>query len=236
MRDQPFEILAAPVIETTEVKRSRFICYLAHVQGEAQAKAFREGEADFIGRLNLIAQRLEEVADLIDALSGGDTDAGQRAARLLLETDAALSDLDAEQRWPELEAEAQDDYSWALGWCGEFGKESEHRLLDRAGVALDRAIERRHVVELTRQLRVIRRIGNTCYRRDPSSWARSFEYCASRASETTDLKTAQALIKKGEKAIAKNDMQELRSVVQSFWDIMPTDSETRRMSFESGVR
>ena len=43
MRDQPFEILSAPVIETTEVKRSRFICYLAHVQGEAQAKAFIAG-------------------------------------------------------------------------------------------------------------------------------------------------------------------------------------------------
>lgn len=38
----PFEILAAPVVVTTEVKRSRFICYLAHVQGNDEAKAFIE--------------------------------------------------------------------------------------------------------------------------------------------------------------------------------------------------
>ncbi len=203
---------------------------------EAQSRAFRDGETSHIAQLNLLSLRLEEVSELADALSGGDTDAGQRAARLLLDVDAELSNLDAEQRWPELEAEAQDDYSWALGWSGENGKESEHRLLDRAGVALDRAIERKNVVELMRQLRVIRRIGTTCYRRDPDSWVADFEYCTARTSETTNLKTARALAKKGEKAIAKGDMQALRSTVREFWEIMPSDPETRRMSFESGVR
>jgi len=203
---------------------------------EAQGRAFRDGATDHIGRLNVLSERLENVSDLIDALSGGDTDAGQSAARLLLELDAALSELDSEQRWPELESDAQDDYAWALHWSSEFGKESEHRLLDRAGVALDRALERKNVVEVMRQVRVIRRIGVSCYRRDATSWVSDFEYCTSRLEETTDLKVARGLLKKGEKAVAKNDMQSLRSVVRDFWDIMPSDPETRRMSFESGVR
>lgn len=203
---------------------------------EAQGNAFRDGMAEHIGLLNLLSERLEDASDLIDALSGGDADAGQRAARLLLELDAALCELDAEQRWPELESDAQDNYAWALFWSSEYGKESEKRLLDRAGDALDRALERKNVVEVMRQVRVIQRIGGSCYRRNATSWVSDFEHCASRLEETTNLKAARDLIKKGDKAVAKNDMQSLRSVVHDFWDILPSAPETRRMSFESGVR
>jgi molecular chaperone DnaK len=203
---------------------------------EALSIAFRDHETALIDTLNELDLRLGEVDGLLEALAGGDTDAGQRAARLILEVDAKLSEIDAEQSWPELEAEAHGSYSWAILWCSDLGKESESRLLERAGGALDRAIERRSVVEVMRQLRIIRRIGGACYRRNPESWVDDYHYCVSRIEETTDLPKAKELAARGDKAIAKNDTNALRSIVKEYWELLPSDPVVKRMSYDSGVR
>jgi hypothetical protein len=204
--------------------------------GEAQAIAFRDGNTEFVARLSEAGQKLEEVGGLIDACSGGDVDAGQRAMRMLLDVDATLAEINAEQSWPELESDAYDTQAWAMALCASLGKPSEQRLLDRAGESLQRAVSRKNVVELMRQLRIIRRIGGTCYRRDPESWVQDFNYCVSRIEETTDLPKARELANQGETAIARDDTAALRKVVKDLWDLMPTDPVARRMGYESGLR
>jgi molecular chaperone DnaK len=70
---------------------------------------------EFVARLQALDEQLDQAAPLIKALAGGDTDAGQRAARIILDVDAAVSEIDAERKWPEFEADAMETYTWALG-------------------------------------------------------------------------------------------------------------------------
>ncbi|MGE0549834.1 MAG: Hsp70 family protein [Kofleriaceae bacterium] len=202
----------------------------------AIAAAFRSGDSETIGRLQVVQQKLASVEPLINAVRGGDRDAGQRGAIGLLDADAALNDIETEQQWPEFEDEARDAYAWAVGWVGDFGTPSEQSALDKAGSGLERALERRSVPEANRQLLVIRRLGRAAAHRHPKIWEIRFENCISRLEETTDLGRAKKLEARGRKAIDASDNQELRSVVEQMWDLFPIDAETRRMGFDSGVR
>lgn len=204
--------------------------------GEAQSAAFRDAQSSDIQRLSALSLQVERVEQLIDSLVGGDADAGQQAARVILDIDADLAAIDAEQRWPEISNNALHTFAWAMDWAGEYARESEMRMLDRAGTGLNLALEERNVVEVLRQARMIRRIGGTCYRRNPDCWRDDFDYCLSVIDEMSDLREAKALEKKGKAALKSGDVETLRSTVKRMWVLMPPDQESRRMSFESGVR
>ncbi|MBT8492026.1 MAG: Hsp70 family protein, partial [Deltaproteobacteria bacterium] len=203
---------------------------------DAQSQAFADGDGGAIGALGKLQTELHTAEGLKDSLAGGDTDAGQRAARILLDIDAQLSEIDAERRWPEILEDAEDTYSWALSWVSEYGRDAELRLCERTGQSLEHALDRRSVADVNRHLRTLRRLGSTCFRRDPESWAMSFEHCVSRIEETSDLPKAKQLESRGRKALDKGDTGELRSVVKQMWELIPADPATRRMSYESGVR
>jgi molecular chaperone DnaK len=203
---------------------------------DALSEAFAGGDPQMLQRLQAVDEQLGRAEPLIEALAGGDTDAGQRAARIILDADADLSELDAERKWPELEADATDAYAWAAEWVGEHGRDSEQRMFDKAGTALDQALARRSVSDVNRQLRVITRIGAVCFRRDPESWSISFSHLASRVAETTDLPRAKKLEAEGKAAMAARDSAKLRAVVEQLRDLLPADPVARRMSYESGVQ
>ena len=203
---------------------------------DALAEAFSAGDPDFVARLQGVDEQLSRAEPLIEALAGGDHDAGQRAARLILDADAELSEIDAERQWPEFEADATDTYAWAASWVAEHGTGSDQRMLDKAGSALDQALERRSVSDANRQLRVITRLGAMCFRRDPESWRISFEALASRLTESTDLVRAKELEADGRAALDRGDNGRLRGVVEQLRDLLPADPVTRRMSYDSGVR
>jgi molecular chaperone DnaK len=200
------------------------------------AGAFRSGDTDALARLQVIQSSLAGVGTLIEAVRGGDPDAGQRAARILLDADAAITELETQQQWPGFEDEARQEFAWAVSYVSDFGKPTEQDMLEKAGAALDRALARRSVSEANRQLKIIIRLGRVAFRRHPEAWRWSFEKCVSRLEETTDLKRAKALESRGRKAMETNNTAELRSVVEQMWELFPADPEARRMGFDSGVR
>ena len=200
------------------------------------ANAFRSGDTESLSRLQTIQSQLAGAAPLIDAVRGGDPDAGQRAARTLLDADAAITELETQQQWPEFEDDAREQFAWALGFVSDFGKPTEQDMLEKAGAALDRALARRSVSEASRQLKIVLRLGRVAFRRHPNAWRWSFENCVSRLEETKDLKRAKSLESRGRKALEANNTAELRTVVEQMWELFPADPEARRMGFDSGVR
>jgi molecular chaperone DnaK len=198
--------------------------------------AFRNGLTRQIETLGGLDVRLQEVERDLEAARGGDADAGQKARRALLETDATLEDLEAESRLPELEEEALDTAAWASRWVSELGSPQEQRLLDDAVGGLERARKSRQQSELQRRLRQVRQLGIAAYYRHPEAWAWQFESAASEVHAMRDLPKAEKLVSEGRAALKRGDKSVLRRVTEQLWRLMPADAQARQMGHDSGLR
>jgi molecular chaperone DnaK len=203
---------------------------------QMRTEAFRHGLTQVIEKLGALESQLAAAERDIDAAHGGDADAAQKARRTLLEIDAALADADLARKWPELAEEARWASVAAVSVVGAFGTDAERKLLDEVMAALDRAMAAKDPAELGRQLRLMRRLTNAAYFRDPEAWERQFEMAASDLGSTTDLPRAKQLVDDGNAAIAAGDTPRLRRIVNALWELMPIDAQVRRKSFDSGVR
>ena len=203
---------------------------------DLRTEAFRNGWTKMLGPLNGAESQLAQVESDVKALRGGDEDAGQKARRTLLELDAMVSEAELEKQWPELEDDALHALSDATLWVSRHGTPSEARLMEEVTNAVEKARRERNPGELQRQLRLARRLRNTAYYRHPQAWEWMFEGAASEVSSATDLPRAQALVEEGRKAMERGDTPGLRRVVENLWRLLPTDVQSRRLSFDSGVR
>ncbi len=203
---------------------------------QMRTEAFRHGLTQVIEKLGTLESQLAQAERDIDAAHGGDADAAQKARRTLLEIDVALADADLARKWPELTDEARWAGVAAVSTVGAFGTDAERKLLDEVMAALDRAMTARDPAELGRQLRLLRRLTNAAYFRDPGAWERQFEMVASDLGSATDLPRAKQLVDDGNAAIAAGDTPRLRRIVNALWELMPVDAQERRKSFDSGVR
>ncbi len=203
---------------------------------ELRTEAFRNGLVEALALLEGTEAELDAIESDVVAARGGDEDAGQKARRALIELDARVGEVEIKRRWPELEEQAIADVAWASDWVARYGTPAELKLLDEVSAAVSRAREARDSSELERQLRLIYRLGNAAFYRHPDAWVWKFEHVASEVSSATDLPQAQALVTKGRAAIERGDKQSLRPIVEQLYRLMPTDLQSRRLSFDSGIR
>jgi molecular chaperone DnaK len=203
---------------------------------ELRTEAFRNGWTDVLAPLDGAESRLMEVERDVAAARGGDEDAGQKARRALIDLDALVVEAELKRQWPELEDKALHDVSWASDWVSRYGNESEARLLAEVSAAVERARQARNPGELERQLRLARRLGTAAFYRHPSAWEWMFESAASEVDSATDLPRAQTLVRQGREALSSGDIASLRRIVENLWRLLPADVQTRRLSFDSGVR
>ncbi|HLT35255.1 MAG TPA: hypothetical protein VK034_03195, partial [Enhygromyxa sp.] len=198
--------------------------------------AFRSGAPQMLGLLDRVEQGLAEVERDLEAARGGNEDAGQRARRSLLELDADLEEVEQTKRWPELEERKVRTLTWAASCISQYGTPREQKLFEEVSQAIDRAAAEHDPRELQRQLRLASQLGETAWYRDPSTWEYLFEDAASKADSATDLPLAQTLVREGRAALGRDDNQALRRVTERLWRLLPADVQTRRQSFDSGVR
>jgi molecular chaperone DnaK len=170
------------------------------------------------------------------ATRGGDEDAGQKARRDLLELEAAVGEMEAARRWPELESDAREAMVWAASWMSSHGTPAESRLLDDAVAQVEQAIARRDPRALQLRVRHVRRLGSAAFHRWPGAWGSMFEYAASRAHEAGDLRRATAVVDRGRAALARGDRDAVRAATEELWALLPADVQIRARSHRSGVR
>ena len=89
---------------------------------------------------------------------------------------------------------------------------------------------------MERQLRLVESIGDAAYFRNPSAWTNLFKYYSSRADSASDLHKAQALVQRGNAAVAKRDEAALKKIIDELAALLPPDERERRLGFGSGVR
>ncbi|MEM6732937.1 MAG: Hsp70 family protein, partial [Myxococcota bacterium] len=172
----------------------------------------------------------------IAALEGGDEDAGQRARRALLDVESELVEVDAQQLWPELEEELEEQIAISISWVSEFGTDAERGQLEHAIEAAERARSRKSVSETQRRLRMLRALSNAAYFRSPESWPSEFEFSASRIDVATNLPEAERLVREGRAFLESGNIDALKGVVRKLWDLLPPTDRERRETHGSGVR
>ncbi len=206
-----------------------------HLQ-TVRIEAFRHGLAAVIEQLGAVESLLAGAERDIDAAHGGDADAAQKARRTLLEVDAILAAADLARSWPDLDAEAQRAAIAATSAVASYGTDHERKLLDEVMASLTRARSSRDAAELARQLRLIRRLSNAAWNRNPEAWTWYLEDAASELHEARDLPKATRLVEAGRAAVTAGDTETVRRVVKELWELLPVDAQARRKSFDSGVR
>jgi len=201
-----------------------------------RGKAFREGQRQAIIALTEFDGMIAGVQRDLEAARGGDNDAAEKARRTLLECDGTLGDVEAAGAWPELSARVYEEHTTASYWVGTYGTEQETRALAQSMSSIERALRARSADEVERQLRLIRRIMLTAYYRDPTTWNRELDACASRIARATDPVKAQALVRQARSAELAKNQRELERIVRELWHFFPANEEERSLSFNSSVR
>ncbi len=197
--------------------------------------AFRHGLTRQIEKLGSVEQGLGEIEQDIAAARGGDSDAAQKAKRALVDIDAALEQLEAESKFPELEETAMNAVATASSLVTQFGNPQEQRLLDEAIAGVEKARKARQVLELQRRLRQVRQLATAAYYKDPEVWRYEFDRAASDVHQSRDLPKAEKLVTEGRAALDRDDMVALQRVTRSLWKLMPPDAQERQLGFDSGV-
>jgi molecular chaperone DnaK len=198
--------------------------------------AKQRGNTALADRVDGLLREQQEAERALDRAAGGDEEAAQRARRLLLDLETKVQEFESESRWPELEDRAVDDIGWAAGLVASDGTEAEQKLLDDAIDGINRARRTRSVKDLERHRRVVRRLGNAAFFRDPGAWQMVFENYASNVHESSDVKKAQGLVSDGRRHIAAGDHKSLRGVCDRLMELMPVSAQERARAYASGLR
>jgi molecular chaperone DnaK len=232
-----FESVAHLVVPEASVDALRAsVAGLLERLAQLRAEARRRGATAIVDRVDTLLREQQEAENALDRALGGDEEAGQRARRLLLDLEGRVAELEAEGRWPELEARALDDIGWAAGVIGRDGTDAEKALLDDAIAGIHRARTARSPRDLERHRRVLRRVANGVYFRDPEAWVGVFEQLASQAHEARDLPRATQLVAAGRKLSARRELQGLRGICDQLAELMPVAAQERTRAFSSGIR
>ena len=221
---------AAPEVLTKGMAELR--ARMVTLRGEAQ----RRNAVNMLGRLTFVDCAISEAERDVEAAKGGDLDAGQKARRALIDAEAILDECDTEKRWPELDAEARLTLATAARLVAEHGTKAEQKLLQESTDAVERARKDKDAVELERQLRVVNNLASAAFHRDPESTKWLFEHAASEVDRATDLVKARELVTEGRRALEREDMTKLRTIVRDLNKLMPADVRERQRGYESGVR
>jgi molecular chaperone DnaK len=201
-----------------------------------RTNAFRLGLTRQIAELGALEHQLGDVELDTQAAKGGDADLAQRARRSLIEVDAAMEQLEADSKFPELEEEAVNAITAAGHWISRFGTPQEQRLLDEAIVGVERARKAKQVLELQRRVRQVRDLGTAAFYKNPDAWLIEFDFAASQAHEAHDLPRAEKLVAEGKVARGTGDKPTLQRVTQALWKLLPADAQDRKLGHDSGVR
>jgi molecular chaperone DnaK len=201
-----------------------------------RADARKRGLAAVVTRVDSLLRDEQEAERALDGAVGGDEEAGQRARRLLLDLEGRVAELEAEARWPELEARAIDEIAWAAGLIARDGTDAERGLLDDAIAGIQRARAAHSARDLERHRRVLRRVADGVFFRDPAAWVGVFERLESRVHEARDLPRASSLAAQGRALITSGELGGLRAICDQLVDLMPVSATARSRAFSSGVR
>ncbi len=234
---RPFEQVAHLV--TPRIPLETMAASLADLRQRAnhlRRDALRRGDPGPVLALADVDGRLDEVGREIDGATGGDGDAAEKARRSLIDLDASLAEQEAATAWPSTIERAREETESLSGWVARYGSDTERRTWADATNRLEQLLTARKATDVERQIGVLRRLGVACYYRSPGAWQEQFQHAAARVSEAADLAAANAAVRDGRAALARDDNAGVEAALRKLWQLLPPEAEERRLGHDSGVR
>jgi molecular chaperone DnaK len=228
------EQLVAPAASPEQM--TELLRQLQQRAAELRAAGFRNGERAAITALAEFDAALADIHKDISAARGGSADAAEKARRGVIDADGLLGDLEAQNAWPELNARVYEEHTTAVSWLESLGTETEKKALVHCMDQIQRSLRGRNLREIERHLNTVSRLRLVAYLRHPEVWSWELDGCANRLQEASDPRQAQTLLNKGRKAEAAGNRAEVERAVRDLWRLLPTNSASRALGFDSGVR
>lgn len=198
---------------------------------------YRDPTVGDAGRKKLVEidGQIEDAIREAEAARGADPDAIEKLRRLLIDADAALSEVNALRAWPELLDRALNAVGFAVEWVSRTGTATERRALDETVKSLERARAMKNASEFDKRIGNVLRLGEAAWLRDPNQLSGLFRGYAARLGEMRDPKAARNHITTGEAAIGRGDWDTLRTATYALLDLLPADEHVRISAHGSGV-
>jgi molecular chaperone DnaK len=234
--DQGVSIPGALVLVAPESTLEELGAHLARLRESAES-LYADSNIGDAGQKKLVVldARLVEAEAELEAASGGDPDALEKSRRLLIDADASLADVEALRTWPELEAEALRNLSYAIHWVSRTGSDLDRRTLEEAMRSLERARAVKSTADFSKRLRMIERIGDAAIVRDPNGVRALLDEALARIAEMRDPRAGRRHVEEGQKALAANDAEGARKALYAAWKLLPPREEVREKAHGSGV-
>jgi molecular chaperone DnaK len=201
-----------------------------------RARAFHHGAREAVAKLAPGDAMLAQGTSDEEAARGGDLDAAEKVRRLLIDLDGLLADAESALAWPDLDARVREDMAVATVWVGQFGTPEERKALSDRIAAVEKARIAQNPQEVDRQLRIVKRLGETAYLRSPGAWDFELEHLAARISEASDPRRAARFVEEGRAAAAQRDVPQVERAVRALWQLLPETVEDRALGHGSSVR
>ena len=203
---------------------------------QVRMRAFQSAVAAAVQALEGVPELVDDAERSLHMARGGDTDAAQKAHRLVLDVDTALDDAEAILAWPDLESEAQRCSLLYSGLVAQWGTVTEQGLFEQALQAATQARATHNALELERHLQAMNAIGKASYCRNPQSMANELDWLSAHVVEAVDVARANQLVERGRAALGEGDVIALRGLLSQLWGLQPSAPEQQARSYGSGVR
>ncbi len=198
---------------------------------EARDKVAKLGDKKAEETLQRIdSERMVHDVDTSMAAAAADRDAADKCGKRLLDLKIAVDEVEDALEWPALAAEAEKEIESEreILAISEFGATDEEKA---AFVTLEREIRASlatHDVDLLRRkIQEMSLIGILILARQPAWWVKRFEHLSMKKPIMTDQGQAASLLAQGQRAIASNNVDDLKVAVMQLSQLLPADDADR---------
>lgn len=197
--------------------------------------AFRERDEASVAQLNPVLVQLQNIMKELSAKI--DVDAAQRISRNLMEIEAELEHVEAQEQLSSLAEEAEQQYYSTNSMVLKHGDSTDHRILNDCKSLLEDALKLPRQEVLERLIERLENLYQSAHEKSPEFWRDIFEHWASYANVATNPKKAYKIIETGRADIQKGNYTNLRSLAHELYALIPEKykSQGGEGSIDSGV-
>lgn len=185
-----------------------------------------------------LLSKMEELQSDIQAAKGGDQDAAEKADRRLKDFQIALDSLEHLTKWPALMTSYGEVSKHVKEVVDSYGKETEKEQF----VVLKNECERAVVLKDIKKLEhCIGELGSLRWQilfAQSGFWVEAFREIKSGNPTFSDPEKAKELIREGNIALQRQDLDSLKSLMSQLWGLIPNDEQQDIQSkvSDAGIR
>lgn len=178
---------------------------------------------------------MDDIMRDIERLQGNDQDAGMRASKNLIKLEAEIESFDTRQQLQESFEQDEIQLIYDQTQVENNGSPQEKEMFSSVYANLQKALHDKNNHDYVRQRDALRQLGATAFERTEGAWEYYFNNALSQIHEAKDIKKANQLVKKGERAIENKNISELKAIVYALWDLLPENITRTEENYHSGV-